>query len=230
MTKMTKLKSQNYPAISLADAVLRTRLIYEQERARTVDEITIAKALSYSVSGTAFSSVISALIKYGLLQSIEPSLFKVSEDAENIILLSRGHLERIKALRNIAFYPYLFAKLYEFSEGQLPSDELLYSLLAKMGFNSKTMKNVVHSYLDMLKFVQEEESFVARNAELDKQLAKDLGLSHSGKANSSTLFGQTLFYQIASDCTARIEFNGPVTQKGVEKLVALLELNADVFS
>lgn len=96
-----------------------------------------------------------------------------------------------------------------------------------MEFTSKTTKNVVHSYLKTLKFLQEEEAFVLG---FDKQLAKKLGSAHSGEANSSYLFGQTLFYRIASDCTARVEFNGPVTQKGVEKLVALLELNADVFS
>ena len=227
---MTKLRGQTYPAISLADAVSRSRLIYEQERDRAVDEVTIAKTLGYSVATTDFTSVLSALIKYGLLQSIEPSLFKVSEDAENIILLSRGHPDRVKALKVIAFQPYLFSKLHEFSDEQIPSYELLRSLLLKMGFTSKTTKNVVHSYLETLKFLQEEEVFVPSNLDLDKQLVKELGLAHSGEANSSYLFGQTLFYQIASNCTARVEFNGPVTQKGVEKLVALLELNADVFS
>lgn len=64
---------------------------------RTLNQLTIAKALNYSVSTTDFTSVVSALIKYGLLQSIEPSLLKVSEDAENIILLNRGHPDRVKA-------------------------------------------------------------------------------------------------------------------------------------
>lgn len=239
---MTKVRGQKYPAISLADAVLKVRLIHEQERDLTLDEVTIAKALNYSVTTTDFTSVVSALIKYGLLQSIEPSLFKVSEDAENIILLSRGHPDRVKALKNIAFKPYLFSKLHEFSNEQAPSNELLRSLLLKMGFTSKTMENVIHSYLETLKFIQSEEAFVPTNLELDKQLAKDLGLAHSSEANSSYLtnsntthvsqagfFGQTLLYRIGLDCMARIEFDGPVTQEGIAKLVALLELNVDVF-
>jgi len=42
------------------------------------------------------------------------------------------------------------------------------------------------------------------------------------------LFGQTLLERIGVDA-ARIEFDGPVTQEELEKLIALIKLNADVF-
>ncbi len=84
------MRGKNYPAISLAEAVSVVKLIYEQERDRAVDEQTIAKALSCCGTHTAFVSTISALTKYGLLESVTPSLFKVSEDAENIIAQARG--------------------------------------------------------------------------------------------------------------------------------------------
>lgn len=241
---MVKVRGQSYPAISLAKAISKTKLIYEQERDRAVDETTIAKALGDCVTHTAFASTISALLKYGLLESVELSLFKVSEDGENIILLSKGHPDRVRALRNIAFKPYLFSKLRESFSDRLPSDGNLRSSLVKMGFSPKTMENIIQSYLETLKFVQEEETLILDALKAEEQSLgkesdsthskKDIDSSHPTNVNNirlsqSSPVGQTLLYRIAVDCTARIEFDGQVTQEGLEKLIALLELNADVF-
>lgn len=238
---MVKVKGQIYPAISLAEAILQTKSIYAQERNRALDEATIAKALS-NRTHTAFASTISALLKYGLLESVA-SLFKVSEDAENIILLSRGHPDRVRALRNIAFTPYLFSKLREAFSEQLPSDNNLRSSLVKMGFSPKTMENIIHSYLETLKFIQEEETFVLNALKVEEQPPDESCPNQcNNNVDSSYLtnvknmhvsppvsFRQTLSYRIAVDCTARLEFDGQVTQEGLEKLISLLELNADVF-
>lgn len=239
---MVKVRGQSYPAISLAKAILQTKLIYEQERNRALDEATIAKALDDCVTHTAFASTISALLKYGLLESVE-SLFKVSEDAENIILLSRGHPDRVRSLKDIAFKPYLFSKLRESFSARLPSDNNLRSSLVKMGFSPKTMENIIQSYLETLKFVQEEETFVLNDLKVEGQPLEKLDSTHSKKdidsshptnvnnihPSSPSSVGQSLLYRIAVDCTARIEFDGQVTQEGLEKLISLLELNADVF-
>jgi len=47
-------------------------------------------------------------------------------------------------------------------------------------------------------------------------------------SNQPGLFGQTLLERIV-ECTVRIEFDGPVTQEELEKLIALIKLNNGCF-
>lgn len=234
---MAKVRGKNYPAISLAEAILRIKAIYEQERDRAVNEQTIAKALSCCGTHTAFVSTISALTKYGLLESVAPSLFKVSENAENIILLTRGHPDRVRALRNIAFTPYLFSKLRESFTEELPSDNILRSFLVKIGFNPNSMDAVIRAYRETLEFVNEEALALGVMND-DDRLSQRLTLTQSpGEINSNvvypfaspSLLEQTLLYRISEDCTVQIQFNGPATQEAIKKLIALLEVNTDVF-
>lgn len=90
----------------------------------------------------------------------------------------------------------------------------------------------------------ESLTFTSRNSKADKQPSDELDSAPSNKDTTSSylsnvsamhtsnqpgLFGQTLLERIGVDCTARIEFDGPVTQEELEKLIALIKLNADVF-
>lgn len=157
---MVKVKSLNYPSLSLSEALLKVRLIYEQECNQAMNKESIALAMGYTDVDEASTNAMSALNKYGLLTDIPPSLFKVSEDAENIILLPKGHPDRIRALQNIAFSPYLFDKLHQAFGEQLPSDNILCSFMIKMGFSPKIIDNVIYAYQETLKFIKEEESSI----------------------------------------------------------------------
>ncbi len=240
---MTKVRSPSYPAISLAEAISRIKSVYEQERVRAVDKETIAKTLGYGEVTGAAATVIAALTKYGLLESVGTQL-KVSEDAETIILLSRGHPEQVKALKSVAFTPYLFSKLRDSFGEQLPNDNILRSFLVKKGFNPKTMDSVIRAYRATLELIEEEEALVSSGLSNNGQSSeKPVQTQSSGDANPSystqpnvmhlptlqSSFEQTLLYRIAQDCTAHIQFDGPVTQEGIKKLINLLELNSDVF-
>jgi len=240
---MVKVKSLNYPSLSLPEALLKIKLVYEQECNQAMDKESIALAMGYTGVDEASTNAISALNKYGLLTNISPSLFKVSEDAENIILLPKGHPDRIRALQNIAFSPYLFDKLHQAFGEQLPGDNILCSFMIKMGFSSKTIDNVIYAYQETLKFIKEEEASVLVELKGSKSLQKGVGptcfIEDNNCSNlinvnitrppSLEPLGEMLSYRIAADCSARIQFDGPVTQEAIKKLVALLELNADVF-
>ncbi len=240
---MAKIRSLNYPPLSLAESIFKINSVYEQERNRAVSKEVIAKAMGYAEINEAFNNDIYALTKYGLLTSISPSLFKLSEDAENIILLNQGHPDRIRALRNVAFSPYLFGKLRQAFGAQLPSDNILCSFIIKMGFSPKIVNNVIHAYRETLKFIKEEEASIPDEIKGKKTLLEELSSNDfSGDNNCSYLtnvnithpplsesFTETLSYRIAADCSAHIQFDGPITQEAIKKLIALLELNADVF-
>ena len=240
---MVKVKSLNYPSLSLPETILKIRLIYEQERNQAMNKESIALAMGYASVDEAATNAMSALNKYGLLTNIPPSLFKVSEDAENIILLPKGHPDRIRALQNIAFSPYLFGKLHQAFGKQLPNNNILCSFMVKMGFGPKVIDNVIYAYQETLKFIKEEETSVLVKSQGSKSLPKELDLTcFIEDSNCSNLInidvthppsleplGEMLSYRIAADCSARIQFDGPITQEAIKKLAALLELNADVF-
>ena len=238
---MTKARSQTYLVISLAEAILKIESVYEQERDRATDKETIAKSLGYRGIDEASATIISTLTKYGLLESVGSQL-KVSKDAENIILLNKGHPDRVEALSKVAFTPYLFSKLRDSFGKQLPNDNILRSFLIKMGFNPKIMNVVVQAYRDTLELIEEEVHSLNHLMSNKQQSEEPIPTQSTRSANSSCLANpkhiqvlaqvaveQTLQYRIAEDCWARIEFDGLVTRDGIEKLIALLELNADVF-
>lgn len=67
----------------------------------------------------------------------------------------------------------------------------------------------------------------------ETQKNQNLGISsYSDKYPSNLNFGtfrQTLVYKIAEDCSVQLQFDGPVAREGIEKLITLLQTNADVF-
>ncbi|MBD1879072.1 hypothetical protein [Coleofasciculus sp. FACHB-T130] len=51
--------------------------------------------------------------------------------------------------------------------------------------------------------------------------------THSTKAQDLPF--EILQWRLSEDCTVRIQFNGSVTQEAIKKLIAILELNTDVY-
>ncbi|MBV8886601.1 MAG: hypothetical protein JO235_21760, partial [Chroococcidiopsidaceae cyanobacterium CP_BM_RX_35] len=147
MTKSTRL---NYTAMSLSEAISKIQILYQQEYSSTMDKEAAARALG--CSGTnASTAVISALTEYGLLESVGTQL-KVTDNAVSIISHEQGHPTRVRALKNVAFTPYLFGKLHDAFGEDPPNDNILHSFLLKEGFSAKTIGNVIHDYRHTLIF------------------------------------------------------------------------------
>ena len=143
---MFRSSRQNYPAVCLEQAIPMVHLIYEQHSNNAITSEIVAAVFGLSLSDPALSCCIASLLKFGLLKSVGYQLFQVSENAENIILLSKGHPDRIAALKNAAFTPYLFSKLRELLGEQLPDNDLIYSSLAGIGFSSHPIEKIANSY------------------------------------------------------------------------------------
>src|SRR5437868_2887788 len=119
---MAKVRSPNYPVISLADAVGRASLVFDKETRHPADREVIAKTLGYGGLNGASLGIISALIKYGLLEPIGDQL-RVSAQTLDIVLHSPGEPERVAAIRTAAYTPSLFSELHDRYGDQLPSDQ-----------------------------------------------------------------------------------------------------------
>jgi hypothetical protein len=153
---MAKVRSPNYPAISLADAIPKIRAVHEKEFNHPATREVIAKAMGYGGLNGASSTVISALSKYGLLEPAGNERYRVSANAVDIILHKKGDSERAAAIERCAFSPPLFEELRGAYPNSLPSDENLRVYLIKKGFNPKSVGDVIRAYRDTIELVTEE--------------------------------------------------------------------------
>ncbi|MDB5101741.1 MAG: hypothetical protein JWM80_6162 [Cyanobacteria bacterium RYN_339] len=216
-------RSPNYPIISLADAVGRVQAVYEKERQNRADKVVIAKDLGYGSLNGLSRSIISALVKFGLLTEDGDQL-KVSMDALDVLLHSAGSPERSAALQRAAFLPPLFSELRATFDGSLPSDENLRAHLVKRGFNPNTVANVIKSYRDTVLFVGQEAQ-----PEPEAAGAKTPGPIMMFPAAPLAAPGLELAFNLAPGCHARLSFTGEVTQEALSKLKAYLDLGMDTF-
>jgi hypothetical protein len=221
-------RSPNYPIISLADAVGRVQLVYEKERQNKADKMVIAKDLGYGSLNGLSRSIISALVKFGLLAEDGDQL-KVSMDALDILLHSSGSPERSAALNRAAYLPPLFSELRAIFDGSLPSDENLRAQLVKRGFNPNTVANVIKSYRDTVLFVS-QESQPEPEAAPAKRPGQVMMFPATAAPVAAPAAGQLeLAFNLAPGCHAKIVFTGEVTQEAIGKLQAYLALGLDTF-
>jgi hypothetical protein len=155
-------RSPNYPALSLPDAIGRVSTLYKNIHTHAAPREVVAKALGYkSLSGPS-ATAISSLAKYGLIERAGEEL-KVSERSLRIIH-PHSDLERIKAIKEAARDPELFAEIFERFSEAMPNDELLRNFLARKSFVPSAASTVILSFRETLEFVNRESlAYDSRN-------------------------------------------------------------------
>lgn len=233
-----KGRSPNYPAISLPDAISRAELVYKKEHTHPAPPEVIAKAMGYSGLSGKSLTVVSALKKYGLLEETDSGL-KISQDGLRILVGTKTSPERSDSIRKAAKAPQLFAELMDRFGDSLPSDDNLRSHLLLKNFLPGTVDGAIRAYRETVEYTLNEAGgrIVSEQAAEPKQtedafkdafraVAEDTKpMAHS--KNASVV--DELVYRLSRDCSARVSFDGPVTIKKIDKLIALLELNKDVY-
>lgn len=152
---MARIRSPNYPALSLPEAISRVKTVYEKEQHLAAPKNVIAKHLGYSsISGPSLTTL-SALNKYGLIEEAGKDKIRVSQLAVSILHPSNAD-EKANAIREAAFKPELFAEISSEWGGQTPSDENLKSYLLKKNFALEATKRVIESYKATIELVTHE--------------------------------------------------------------------------
>jgi hypothetical protein len=154
---MARVRSPNFPIISLPQAVQRIEAIYDREQTVPADTHTIANHLGYSGLNGASLKMISALRKYGLLELAGPEALKVSPLAMTI-MHPASEAEKREALREAANGPALFRQLNDVFDGQRPSETNLRSWLLRNGFAKSAVDNVIKAYGETMDLVGESRS------------------------------------------------------------------------
>jgi hypothetical protein len=240
----------SYPVIGLAEAIRRISRIKDMDAGQPADGPTLAVALGSRAEGGNPETVISALKKFGLLESTGARQFQLSARALDICSLDASDPRRIKAIGEAALSPPLFAELYREFGTRLPPENSLQAKLIKRGFRPRSASDVVNSYRDTFKLLTEEAptdlaQTVDAKAPLpldsifttetpNQAVAQDETLPAPGFIANAALRAavrpQTeLVFKLSRNCDAQVTIYGDATQEGIAKLTALLELTKDTF-
>jgi DNA-directed RNA polymerase subunit H (RpoH/RPB5) len=230
---MARVRSPNYPQISLEDAVNRVAAIFSKEHQHTAPREVIIKDMGYNgIHGNSLGAL-SALSKYGLLER-DGQDYKVSDRAIAIIHPESDNA-RLAALREAAQAPVLFAEIFEHFKGQLPSDENLKAYLIRKGFAESALTSVIVTLRDTMKFVGDTPLHVTGKGAMQAQPAQ---LSFTGHApvvkispppleQTDAVFTAKMRVSL-TDHGVTIDAN-VVDKKGMDRLIAVLRANRELL-
>jgi len=152
---MARVRSPNYPALSLPDAIDRIKKVHTSQQHLPEPREVVAQHMGYGgLNGAALKSL-SALIKYGLLVEETKGELKVSDRALSIIFSDTAE-EKFNALLEAATEPALFSEIYDRWEGAIPSDESLKNYLVRRQFSTSAMDSVTKNYRETFELVARE--------------------------------------------------------------------------
>jgi hypothetical protein len=149
-----RLRSPNYPALSLPDAIEKVTALYHAHHTHSAPRGVAVKGMGYNSLNGASATAISALHKYGLLDRVGDEV-KVSERALRI-LHPHSAEERAAAIQDAAREPPLFAELNERFPGKMPSDDLLRNYLIRNGFAPGAVTAVITAYRETSEMADRE--------------------------------------------------------------------------
>lgn len=152
---MATPRSPKCPGISLREAVVRIRDLFDAERHNLMSREAAAKLLGYSgITGTS-NGMLADLTAYGLLERVGKGEVRVAKRVAEIIHPTDRH-EYAAALRNAANAPPAFAKLRERFPDNLPNPVTLEGALVRMGFSKVGIKPAMQAFLETFRYLQEE--------------------------------------------------------------------------
>lgn len=149
---MAKVRSPNYPALDLGDALKATRKALEKDNRNKMSQAALAKHLGHdSLSGPALGKI-GALRAYGLIDGKGDEL-RVTDDAVAALMAPPGSPEGVDTIRRLAVRPKLFQDIQkEFAT--LLSLENLQFWLVKRQFAKDAAEKAAKCYLSTMKLAE----------------------------------------------------------------------------
>lgn len=144
---MARMRSPNYPAISLPQAIDLVGKLHSKNRTNSVDRETAAKDLGYTGLNGRTLKLIAALSQYDLIDKSGKGNVKVSKTAVDI--MHGLDAETIKfAVHHAGNAPPLFQRIFNRFEDGLPSQNAIKSYLIQEGFTDAAIEPVMKSFME----------------------------------------------------------------------------------
>ena len=230
---MARIRSPNYPQISLPTAIERVAMIFSKEHQHPAPKEVVVKDMGYNgIHGNSLGAL-SALSKYGLLERSGQD-YKVSERAIAIIH-PLDDKSKAAALREAAQAPALFSEIFEHFKGQLPSDDNLRSYLIRKGFAESALTSAIDSLRETMKFIADTPMNVADSGSLQAQSAvlATMGFAPTVKVSAPPTEAPDQKFQpkmrvSLTDHGLEIVAN-VADKKGIDRLIAVLKANRELM-
>lgn len=211
---MPRLRSPNYPHVSLKDAIEMAGKIHSVDRTYTIEREVAAQHLGYTgITGPA-GKMLASLLHYGLLEKVAKNQVRVSDTAVEV-MYPDDQKQWEEALRRAAFSPKLFSNLRERFPGDAPSEASLRSYLVKQGFSDRAIKPAISAYLRTFEFVQQNGAYES----YDSDVPDDIESQH---------YQPTEDRPIMEAAENRTHMPSGATPRQL-KNVALNDINAEIF-
>lgn len=147
---MARMRSPNYPAIPLPQAIEFVRKIFGSDRTNVIDKEVAAAHMGYRSLNGRTLKLLGGLSQYGLLDKVGKGKVRVSSTAVSI-LHGVDEREKAEALWTAATTPPLFKRIRENFDS--PSDATITSFLMREGFTDAAVAPVLKSYSDTNAFL-----------------------------------------------------------------------------
>lgn len=236
---MAKVRSPNYPNMSLGPALEAVRTAFKNETRNKMSRTVLAKHLGYSsLNGRALGKI-GAVRAYGLLDGSGDEL-RISDDAVVALNAPPNSPERTAALGRLALKPSLFQDLKKDFPDTVPSLENLKFSLIKRQFTPDAAEKAAKSYLATMNLAWGiQDSY---NPPDDEDDAEDLEVSNETEVpvippkplgNKAKLMAgerELTTGLLSKDANFRLIVSGPVGVKEIERLIAKLELDKEILA
>jgi hypothetical protein len=151
---MAKMRSPNFPAIHLQQAIDLTERIFREDRTNAIEKEDAAKHMGYTGLTGRTLKLLGALSQFGLLEKVAKGQVRVSRTAVSILHPANDG-ERVEALAKAGRSPALFKRLRDAFPDD-PSDRTISSYLVREGFTDTAIPSVLKSYRETSRFLAAE--------------------------------------------------------------------------
>jgi hypothetical protein len=239
-------RSPRFPYINLTVALERIQQIHAGAKGSAARLIDVAGDWGVSPTSSSTLRIAAALLAYGLIAdegSGESRKIRLTPEALRIISDTRPGV-REHLLAEAALKSPVVAEYFQKWGRNRPSDgHAISSLKFDSGFTERAARTFLMVYDDLLTYVPEttkpQASEVAETPKQPTQLpqintaeqviAKDLPAQTTAPVQFTDSGKEWLRARVSKDVTARIIFDGEVTARMIERLIAVLQTQLEVL-
>ena len=150
-----QVRSPRYPILGLGQILERVRSVYEADHRNRIPKEIVARHIGYNSLNGKSLGVISAMLKYGLLEGGSDRMW-ISDRAVLILEHAPGQPERIQAIQEAASEPELFAELNAAFSGKASDAALRSFLITKRKFIPRSADKAIRAYRETQEVVERE--------------------------------------------------------------------------
>ncbi|MDO8750485.1 MAG: hypothetical protein Q7K03_05005 [Dehalococcoidia bacterium] len=169
----TKLRSPNYPAVGLGEAVSLVKKLYQAEKGGMFPPESSAGAWGYKSFSGPVRSKFAALKQYGFIDQKKGQGAKLSGRALTIALRNEASKEYLAALKEAAFEPSLFREFYEGNKFDSSDDTLKHELIVNRRFTDDGAEQFIEAFRSAMTIAQLTKPAIISGQEESQTQDKD---------------------------------------------------------